>query len=402
MSGPWVVTGCGVVSAAGDTPEAVMNALVRGVPLGSTREDDRLAAAAIAGFDPKRYVARRWVNDLSRMSQLACAAAAGNATGTADVPVEEVGVVLGTAWGSLDTVIAFEREAVVQGPRFVDPILFTETVSNVPAGQVAILYGWSAFNATLAAGSASGLAALLRALEFLDEGRGQVAIAGGCDALSVPLLRSLRARGEVASRLDSLPFGTGRTGRIPGEGAAFLTLESDEHARERGAAPVAAVRATAGRFSPGLAHGGASASEALTGLFRELLDRSGLEARDVDVIVASACGDPAGDAVEAAAVLEVFGEQPSAPPVVVPKAILGETWGASGALAAIVAVEAMRGSLVPGAPNGFAVEPAFSGLHVPADARRGPVRHALVFDRSDHGQQLGLVLSAGNARGDRI
>jgi 3-oxoacyl-[acyl-carrier-protein] synthase II len=168
VTGSFVITGAGLVTAAGDTQESVFAALIARTPLHSGPAADGLVVVAIGDFDAKRYIARRGVKDLSRTSQLACSAAAANARGLDGVPADAVGVVFGSAWGSLNTVIEFEREAHVQGARFVDPILFTETVSNVPAGQVAILYGWSAFNATVSSGSVSGLAGVCQALAFLD------------------------------------------------------------------------------------------------------------------------------------------------------------------------------------------------------------------------------------------
>lgn len=399
MPGPWVVTGTGLITAAGGTPSALLDALVAGVPLGAFRAEDGLAAAEILDFDAKRHLQRKGVRDFSRISQLACAAAVGNAAGLGGVPAEEIGVVLGTAWGSLSTVIEFERQAHVQGPRFVDPILFTETVSNVPAGQVAIFFGWSAFNATVSAGSASGLAGVQRALEFLHEGRGAVAVAGGADELNPRVLRSLRGRGVVSRRESSLPLDAARSGRVGGEGACFLTLESEDHALRRGARIAARIRATAARFFSPQASADTSEHGSMAGLIRETLLRSGLAPEDVDAVILSSSGDPGGDLEEARAVVEVFGEAPGAPPVVVPKAILGETWGASGALAAVVAIEAIRSSTLPGAPRGFAPDPRIAGLHVPASPSRRPVRNVFVLDRAEQGHELGLIVSQGDRDG---
>lgn len=340
MSGPPVVTAIGLVSAAGDTSESVLAAmLARSAP----------ASPVIDGFDAKRYIARKGVKDLSRLSQLACSAAAANARALPDVAPADVGVVFGSAWGSLKTVIEFEREAHLQGPRFVDPILFTETVSNVPAGQVAIHYGWSAFNATVSAGTASGLAALVQAVAFLAEGRGLVAVAGGGDETNPALIAALRTRGW--------------TGPPAGEGACFLTIEGEEHARRRGAGPLAAILATAERFD-----------DAPAGLIRTLLARAGVHASEIELVVLSASGAGVGDAEEARAVVEVFGDEDGGALIVHPKSFLGETWGASGVLATAVAIEVMR-----------------------TGALRRRVERALILDRAVSGQQLGLVLAAGSA-----
>ncbi len=393
MPGCLVVTGSGMVTAAGDTSQAVFQALLARAPLASVRLDDGGVVASIAEFDPKRYILRKGVKDLSRTSQLACSAAAANARGLEGVAAEDVGFVFGSAWGSMTTVIEFEREAHLQGARFVDPILFTETVSNVPAGQVAILYGWSAFNVTVSSGAASGLAGIRQALAFLEEGRGRVAVAGGGDELNLQLLRSMRRRGAVTGNLNSFPLAAGRSGPVGGEGACFLTIESEEHARHRGAAALASIRASGGRFVPGGRVGNEGARESMVGLIRQLTERAGLEVSAVDLVVLSASGLIDGDVEEAGAVLDVFGGGPGAVSVLAPKSILGETWGASGALAAAIAIEVMGTSTVPAAPHGFVLSPDLVGLNVPRETLRRPVRNALILDRTDSGHQLGLVLS---------
>jgi 3-oxoacyl-[acyl-carrier-protein] synthase II len=387
MSGAFVVTGTGLVSAAGDTRALLLRALVAGVPLAAVRPEDQLAVAAVEAFDPKRYILRKGVKDLSRTSQLACSAAAESARGLEGVPADDVGVVFGSAWGSLKTVIEFEREAHLQGPRFVDPILFTETVSNVPAGQLAIHYGWSAFNATVSTGAASGLTALRQALAFLEEGRAPVAVAGGGDELNAPVLRVLRRDGLVA----------GAPGLVGGEGACFLTIERDDHAASRGAAPLAVVEGSAGAFVPGDAAGRRGAPASMARVIRETLAAARLERPDVDVVLLSARGFAGGDAEEAHAVLDVFGGAGEAVPVVAPKAILGETWGASGALGAAVAIEMMGQSIVPAAPRGFSPSPELRELNVPRETLHRPVRNALILDRTDSGHQIGLVLSRKGA-----
>lgn len=385
MEDAWVLTGAGLVSAAGDTPQALFQALLAGVPLAAAHPDAGFPTAAFDGFDAKSYLQKKGVKDLSRVSQLACAAACGNAVGLAGVPVEDVGVVLGSAWGSLTTVVSFEREAFVQGPRFVDPILFTETVANVPAGQVAIFFGWSAFNATVAAGPASGLAGVLRGLDFLVEGRGNIAVAGGADELNLPLLRSLHARGELASDPASVPLATGASGPIGGEGACFLTLESEAHARERAVVPLARVLAWTARFS--------DKGACVESLLRDLLRRAGREAKDIDLVVLPAAGRVRGDAHEARDVMKVLGEGASAPFVIAPKGILGECWGASAPLAIVVATEAMRTGTVPGAPAGFRIAPGLEGLHLPLATESMQIRTAIVLDRTDSGHQMGIVLA---------
>jgi 3-oxoacyl-(acyl-carrier-protein) synthase len=350
----WVVSGSGLITAVGDTAAAVCASVRAAKSLATPDPVTGATVLPIAGFDATAYLQRKGVRDFSRTSQLACAAAAGNAKGLAGVPPGEIGVVFGSAWGALKTVVEFERQAHVQGPRFVDPILFTETVANVPAGQVAILNGWSAFNSTLSAGSASGLAALARAVDFLEEDRGRVAVAGGGDELDLPLLVSMRALSSSAPR-----------GGV-GEAACFLTVESEEHATARGAEPLARLRATACRFEDRGGERPGAVRESMEGLLGDLLGRVGIAAAEVDLVVLSTEGAAGFDVEETEAVERVFGGGPAAPSACAPKAVLGETWGASGPLAMVVAVETLKA---------------------------GKIRNAVVVDRSRAGHQFAVVLS---------
>lgn len=438
MKGSWVVTGVGLVSAAGDSAEALFSALERGLPLASSHTAAPDAAAAgsaapdargaapdderglsadtepppqppgtaapaipIQDFDPKVYLKRKGLKDLSRTSQLACAAGSLVSPFVSGLEGGNLGVAFGSAWGSLKTIVDFERAAHVDGPRFVDPLLFTETVANVPAGQVSIVFGWSAFNGTLSAGTSSGLEAIRWAVDQLEEGRAEAAIAGGGDELNPPLLEALSAEGVTARSLPSSPFSQGRSGLVGGEGACFLAIEEEARSRARGAVPLARILSSASRFEAPFPdphaspmRTGPSASPVLMVLIREMLAEARLGARQIDLLVLSANGGVMRDAAEALAVLEVFGEGPDAPPIVAPKGALGETWGASGPLGVVTCLEAMRRDLVPGRTRGGDLDATLARLNVPARAIRRPIETTLVLDCSETGHVSGLILEA--------
>lgn len=400
MTDAWVVTGAGMVSAAGHTQESLFRALLDRVPLFSTeagRADHGAARAApaipIPGFDPKSYLDRKGLGNLSRTSQLACAAASRLAAGLTGVASSEIGVVFGTAWGSLKTVVDFERATYVDGPRFVDPFLFAETVPNVPSGQVSIFFGWSACNVTVSSGTASGLAALCSAVDLLGEGRARLAVAGGGDELNPPLLRALVAEGKLCPTGTSLPFARGGRGPVGSEGACLVTLEAQDHAAARGARPLARLLATEQRFAA--MHDGAGTEP--SGLLRALLDRAGLDPRDLDLIVVSASGREAADRMEGRALLEVFGAGAGAPPVLAPRAILGETWGASGPLAVVAVLEAFRQGRVPAPPRDLVPAADLAGLNLPRETIDRDVRHAIAFECASGGQMAGILLARAEA-----
>lgn len=391
---PWAVTGAGLVSAAGYTPESLFDAVATGRARHVRNEGLDVACAPIEGFDPKRHLDRKGLGDLSRTSQLACAAASLLAPTLQGVPPAEAGVVLGTAWGSLRSVVAFERSATVDGPRFVDPFLFAETVANVPAGQVAIVFGWSACNATVAAGTASGLSALGSAIDLLAEDRAQVVVAGGADELNPPLLMAWRNEGRLTPDPGSLPCAATRSGLVAGEGACLLAIESAEHAVARGARPLAIIAAVS-RLSA--IAGTTGARRAVSALAGTLLQDAGMAPDQIDLVVLSANGDKERDTEEALGLMEVFGRGDAAPPLVAPKGIIGETWGAAGPLAAVVALEAMRRGIIPASPVHALLDPALEGLHFPAQEIRRPVRRAMILDGAAGELIAGIVLEQGGS-----
>ena len=312
------LTAAGLLCVAGEEPAEVAARVLDGSPAGAAGRPG-LLARELAEFSARRYVPRKGIGHLSRTSQLACAAASRLAPALAAVAAERVGVVLGTAWASLDTVVRFEREAHTEGPRLVDPLLFTETVSNVPAGQVSIVFGWSAVNATVCSGTASGIEALALSSTLLRERRADVVVAGGADELNVHLLRVLASRAHDT---------------VGSEGACLLALERPEHARARGARALGLLTGVTSCFVGQEEEGReVRIAERLLGL----LHGTGLDAQDVDLVVLAS-----GPAVLHAAVLErVFGRGPR-PRRLSLSGVLGETWGAAGPLGVVVALETLR------------------------------------------------------------
>ncbi len=360
MGSPFAITAVGLVSAAGDNPDALFSRMLEARSLAVSRSS--IPVAPIEGFVPSNYVQRKGLKHLSRTSQLACAAASTVERELQSVDNTEIGVVLGTAWASLDTVVRFEREAYVEGPRFVDPVLFTETVANVPAGQLSIFYGWSALNATIAAGSSSGTEALRRATEFLQEERARVVVAGGVDELNAHLLGALQLDGP---------------GPVGGEGACLFAIESESSAASRGATVLGRLAAAA------------SLSSGADGI-RRLFDRAGVGPSDVDLVVLSS-GAGGDDGGEAALLVDVFGS--AMPPAVAPKAVLGETWGGAGALAVATALQSMARRVVPPSPESTVADGRAAGLNLLAAAESREVACSLVLDGAGPQRSSAVLLT---------
>ncbi|HEX6203276.1 MAG TPA: beta-ketoacyl synthase N-terminal-like domain-containing protein, partial [Thermoanaerobaculia bacterium] len=188
-----VVTGVGVVSPLGESLADLHAALCRGesavAEIESFERDglpSRLGAAA-AGFAEAAHFGDRNFRPLDRTGRLAAAAAglaladAGWPAGGRDdvAPGIELGLVLGTTFGSVHTISEFDRRALTAGPAYVKPLDFANSVINAAAGQTAIWHDLRGVNSTLSGGPSVGLTALAYAADLVATGRADVLLAGG-------------------------------------------------------------------------------------------------------------------------------------------------------------------------------------------------------------------------------
>ena len=142
----------------------------------------------------------------------------------ASVPPERRSLIVGSALAGQLGMIDFAGEVREQGPRFVTPIHFPQTVGNYPAGALARAYDIRGPNLTLASGEASSLDAILEGCEVLATGKADVVLAGGSEKLSPELAAGLGNRHAIIS-----------------EGACLFVLEAQATALARGAAPLASI-----------------------------------------------------------------------------------------------------------------------------------------------------------------
>ena len=205
---------------------------------------------------------------------------------------------------------------------------------------------------TLSAACASSAHAIALGAILLQSGEVDAVLAGGAEApLVEPLLEQFQAAGLLGShadpRLACRPFDPTRNGIVPGEGAAFLVLETAQHAQARGchAHAVLAGYAMASEAHNRVATRADGAS--LSQVIRQALTRAAMRPEEIGYINAHGTGTVVNDAAEAAAFRSVFGAAPSGPPISSTKAVTGHAFGAAPALEAVIAVEALRQQSAP-------------------------------------------------------
>ncbi len=349
-----VVTGTGVMASVGTGMEAFEKALWAGET--GVKQSERAPGhilADIGEFNPQPWLGNKGVRVLDRGTRLLCIAAQmaltetglsqeGAAQGDADL-----GMICGTMFGGVHSIAAFDWTGITDGPSLVSPMDFPNTVINAPAGQAAIKHKLRGVNSTICSGLASGLYAIDYAADFLRFGRARYLLAGGMEEVCEESALGFQALGLASASGQARPFGTDRDGTIAGEGAALWMLETLETAQSRGAKPLVEILGFGAAHNAHVGGGyqvrGTGATSAIAGA----LEQSGIGADGISCIVASANGSRTGDEMEARALCNVFGTRLRDIPACAPKAALGESMGASGALCATVAGIALRRQEVP-------------------------------------------------------
>ncbi len=353
-----VITGCGVVSAAGNDLESFWQALVRGhcliQPLRSYALPDmpaRYGAEAVLGPDDALPAVIDDRPTRSRCVQLALAAARralDHARLRGSAGLDEVGAVLGTTMGEERQVGHLSEAWASQGAAAVADDFHERADNHRLATCVAAQYGLGGPVMVNATACSSGNAAQAWAYDLVASGEAEVMLAGAADTFTRLLFDGFGRMGALA-RTVCRPFHRSRDGVAFGEGAAVLVLEAADHARARGARVLAEV---AGYGMSNDAHHVTAPDPSGAGYALALSQAAAtLGTTRVGFVCAHGTGTPHNDASEVRAIKTVFGERATQIPVTSPKSIIGHTNGAAGALASVACTLALLHQTVPPTAN---------------------------------------------------
>ncbi|MEM6795377.1 MAG: beta-ketoacyl synthase N-terminal-like domain-containing protein [Acidobacteriota bacterium] len=404
-----VITGSGLLSPLGDTSGRLHEALCAGrsglkeTEFEEMPELGRPLAGAI-DFDPREYLVGGKLRPLDRVGRMVISAAR-LALESADLPAEaclerEIGLVLGTMFCSVHTIVAFDQRALEAGPKYVRPFDFANTVINAAAGQTAIWHRLRGVNSTLAGGTAAGLEALAYAADLIRTGRSEIVLAGGSDELCCESYLSFQRTGQLGAG-QPVPFDERSDGFALSEGAALLVLESENSARERGAQILATLEGHASGFDPSR---GRDADESRRYIARTLglaMHDAGVDSAGIDAVSSSANGLPDHDRREALGLRDAFRGRSSPVPTSAVKAMLGEALGASGALQSLSLLESLRSGVLPGIPQlkGAAeadlMERGGGAFSLAGGSREIEMRRGLISAVGLDGNICAMVMAAG-------
>jgi 3-oxoacyl-[acyl-carrier-protein] synthase II len=403
-----VITGMGAVTPVGLGVGATWRALAEGrsgigpiTKFDVSAYDSRIAGE-LKGFDPGEYMDRKEAKRADPFTQYAIAAAkeAMEQSGldTSEQNGNRIGCIIGSGIGGLTTWEAQHSILLEKGPSRVSPFFIPMMIADMASGQVSMIHGTRGTNYAIVSACASGAHAIGEAFRMIRLGELDAAIAGGAEATIAPMalagfcsLKALSTRNDEPEKA-SRPFERDRDGFVLGEGAAVLILESECHAKARGAIIFAEV---AGYGSTADAHhitapspGGEGAARAMALALRS----AGARPEEIDYINAHGTSTQLNDKFETMAIHTVFGEHARKLAVSSTKSMTGHLLGGAGAVEMVATVMALRESLLPPTINMDNADPECDLDYVPNQARRATVRLALSNSFGFGGHNVALAV----------
>ena len=401
-----VVSGAGILSPVATGRDSNWDALFRGatgfgpITIFDTAPFNVHIGGEIRDFDPVVFLGKKGLRDMDRSTRLVCAAA-HLALDDARLQISDdnshsTGVAIGTTFGSLHSISQFDLQGLREGPRYVNPSHFPNTVINSPASRVSIRFQIKGFNATISTGFCASLDAICYASDFIRLGRALTVLAGGVEELCEETFLAFHTLGFLSGSDGAepicCPFDSRRNGIILSEGAGILVLEDSTHALRRGAEILAAVRgygnsfdASSGTDSP---KGGAGLEEAI----RIALRDASLSPGDIDYISSCANSTKRLDRMETRVIKKVFGKHSYQIPVSSINSMLGESFSASGSLSMISALGALRTGFVPPTMN-YREKDADCDLDYVANSpQRKDLKNVLVLSSDPYGNNAAIIL----------
>lgn len=404
-----VVTGMGCISPLGSTVETLWANLLAGksgigpITLFDTSNFACKIAAEVKDFDPAAIFGSREARRMDRFAQFGVAAAIQAVQNAGLVITDEnrdrIGAVIGSGIGGMTVLFEQFKVYIERGPARVSPLLVPMMIPDTIGGMAAIHLGIRGPNLAVVAACATGNYAIGTATEMIRLGQADVMLAGGAEAVVMPMavagLINMTAlstsNGDPAKA--SRPFDRTRDGFVMGEGGSVLVLESLEHALARGATILAEV---SGYGATNDAYHITAPDEHGNGAARCMqiaLHDAGLAPQDIQYINAHGTGTPLNDKSETAAIKAAFGEQAYQVPISSTKSMLGHLLGAAGAIEALICIQALRSGMLPPTINYEFPDPDCDLDYVPNQPRPAKLKHVMSNSFGFGGHNATLILS---------
>jgi len=400
-----VITGVGVVSPLGNSPTEFWKGICEG----------RSGVRRIDRFDPSEYASQigglaedcapegMSAKDLRRRDRYTRFAlfAADQAWRQAGfdrnkINPERCGAIVGSGVGGFDTIQEQVTVLVERGPKRVSPLLAPMALVNMASSEISIRLGLEGPNRAVVTACATGNHCIADAADAIRMGKADVMLAGGSEAAIVPIcvtgfssMKALSRRNDEPEKA-SRPFDADRDGFVMGEGAGILVLESEVHAKARGAeilGEVAGYAESCDAFHvTAPREDGSGAARAMRGA----LNDARVNPEDIGYFNAHGTSTKYNDIAESRALQTVFGE--NMPPVSSTKSMIGHLLGAAGAVEAIATLMAIREGILPPSINYETPDPDCPINIIANEAREADVAIAMSNSLGFGGHNSSVIL----------
>lgn len=304
-------------------------------------------AGEISDFQPEKYLGIKGLRNLDRTTLLALVAAKLAVDDTKLQITKEnahhVGVVLGSTMGSVHSISSFDIESLREGPRFVNPARFPNTVINSPASQISIRFGIKGLNATIGAGFISSFSALEYGLDMLRTNRVKVVLVGAVEELCSETFSGFYrlnllelANGHASHKRTIAPPGYQKC--FLGEGSGMLVLESQEHALARGAFIYGEVLSVTSQFDSQKELEFCISETSMVAVVREALSSAGILPDQLNFVCSDEHFRREKHKQSDALVREIYNGDYNLPRIISIQSLVGECLSASGILQLIACV----------------------------------------------------------------
>ena len=389
-----VITGLGAVSPIGNDVESCWKSLLAGKSgIGPVTKFDAtgyrcMIAGEVKGLDTEAILGPKEAKRLDLFCHYAVIAsdealAQAGLTEAQGIDETRAGVIVSSGIGGLTTIEEQIRSLAEKGPKGVSALSIPMMISNMASGYVAIRHHLKGPNFCIVTACASGLHSIGEAYWMIVRGDADVMVCGGTEAVVEPFslagfgsLKALSANNEDPEHA-SRPFDKDRDGFVPAEGAGVLVIESEEHAKKRGAnilAEIVGYGLSADAFHiTAPAENGEGSQRAIKMAFQH----AGLPYDALDYVNAHGTSTRLNDTTETTSLKMVLGERAKQIPVSSTKSMTGHMLGAAGGFESVVCVKTILDGVVPPTMNYVTPDPECDLDYVPNEAREVDVRLAL-------------------------
>jgi len=390
-----VVTGIGVVHALGNTTADFWDGLIHGrsgvrrITLFDPAEYTCKIGAEIVDFDPSPYFDD--AKDVKRNDRYVHYSMGAGRQAIADAGLDmnredphRVGVLVGSGIGGLETVQEQAWRLKESGPRKVSPFMIPSLISNMASGVLAIEIHAKGPNFGVVSACSTATHALGEAAHMILRGDADVMIAGGSEAAITQVgyagfcrMKAMSTGFNDEPERASRPFDAARDGFVMGDGSGILVLESEAHAKARGAKIYCELSGYAATCDAHHITMPDPSGDGLALALERALRMGGLNTTDVDYVNAHGTSTPYNDKFETQAIKKVFGEHAYRMPVNSTKSMTGHLLGAAGGIEAAICAKVIETGILPPTINLETPDPDCDLDYVPNTAREAIVNAAL-------------------------